>query len=311
MEPFYSDEIYTKGYDEYRSSFYRLRQVIGIFRHLLLETKMSGELYNHDPALWSRLWVMLMKLCFRNDVPNMQLTEGQMRLRINDQNVFSRGCLRLFIRHAKIPTILYFHASYDPDTHPENAPLRHLILSSQKLLKTLGGSEEQIMKRKPPLLVKTAQLRREAFRYFIHSIDETYLQNKNVLTSFISFTMLSNFPADHWDTPSIHAATLDKMPFRLTAPPHPSPCLSTIENVVQLVSSQNIDLACIAANFVCKFLSHFLIRIQKRDFLWVHPKTLKISNTCVGYENEPQYNCLAAENFNPQNLCLNLCNNPR
>ncbi|KAM3176516.1 hypothetical protein ACTXT7_006387 [Hymenolepis weldensis] len=253
---------------------------------------------------------MLMKLCFRNHVPNIQLTERQMRVRTNDQIVFSRSCLGLFTLYAKIPSILYFHLSYDPNTHPKNAPLRHLILSSQKLLKTLGGSEEQIMKRKPPLLVKTAQLRREAFRYFVHSIDETYLQNKYVLTSSISFKILFNFPADHWDTPSIHAATLDEMPFRLTAPPHPSPCLSTIRNVVRLVSSQNIDIACAAANFIFKFLSHFLMRIQKRDFLWVHPRTLKFPNTCVGFENEPQYNCLAAENFNPQNLCLNLYDNP-
>ncbi|VDL22431.1 unnamed protein product [Hymenolepis diminuta] len=257
------------------------------------------------------LWVTLMKVCFRNDVPNVQLTEGQMRIRTDDQNVFSDKYLVLFILYAEIPSTLYFHASYDPDTHPENAPLRNLILSSQKLLKTLGGSEEQMMKRKPSLLVKTAQLRREAFRYFIHSIGETCLQNQSVLASFTLHTIYFNTPADHWDTPSIHAATFDEMPFRLTSPPHPPPSLSTIKYVVQLISSQNIHLAYTAANFVFKFLSHFLMRIQRRDFLWVHPRTLKFSNTCVGFENEPQYNCLAPENFNPQNLCLNLCNNSR
>nr|CDS32852.1 Proteasome activator complex subunit 4 [Hymenolepis microstoma] len=313
LEPFYTEDVYIKSDAEYRACYCRLIRGFAIIDHLLFKTSFAVNLYSHDPALWSDLWTRLLKLCLFTDINNMQLTDTQIRERINDQTAISRF-MNVLAENLVQPTILYFHSNYDPNAHPKDASLRRLILSAQRLLKTLSvGSEEEMVMYKPPLLAKTAKLRRNAYRCLIHSIDQNSPQdideNANSIALMVHLTYV-NFHTDAWDTLSNYVTTPDTLPFRKTAPPPPSPRLSTVKNVLRLISSQNIDLAFTAASFITKFLSHFLLRTRNQDFVWVDPRAFKWSNTCVGSENEPQYDCLAAQNFNLENSLLDHLKSP-
>ncbi|KAM3180659.1 hypothetical protein ACTXT7_015859 [Hymenolepis weldensis] len=313
VEPFYTGDVHTKSDVEYRTYYYCLGQVFAVISHLLSKTQFAMRLYSHDPALWSNLWTRLLKLCAFTNFSNMQLTDAQIRERTNDQTVISKRFNNIFTKHVYLPCILYFHSNYDPNAHPKNSSLRHLILSAQKLLKTLGGSKEEMVKHKPPLLVKTAKLRRDAYRYLVHSIDQKCLRKIDVNANSIAISVFMayfNFHTDFWDTLPTHAATPDALPFRMTAPPPPPPLLSTIDDVLRLISSQHIDLSFAAANFTIKFLMYFLLRTRNQDFVWVDPRSFKWSNTCVGSENESQYDCLAAENFNLENHLFDYFKSP-
>ncbi|VDN99402.1 unnamed protein product [Rodentolepis nana] len=309
LEPFYTEDVYTKSDAEYRACYYRLMQAFAIINRVLSYSSFSMDLYKYDPALWSDLWRRIFVLCSFTDLRSIQLTGTQIRERINDQTTISWKFRRVLIEHSFQPSVLYFHSHYDPNAHPKNASLRRLILSAQRLLKTLGGLEEEMVMYKPPLLVKTAKLRRDAYRSLIHSIDQKYPPDieayANSIALMVHLTNI-NFSSDAWDTRSTHVTDPDMLPFRKTAPPPPPPRLSTIKNVLRLISSQNIDISFTAARFIVKFLAYFLLRTRADAFVLVTPRQLKWSNTCEGLENEPQHNCLAAQNFNVENILLNM-----
>ncbi|VDL58568.1 unnamed protein product, partial [Hymenolepis diminuta] len=259
------------------------------------------------------MWAILLKLCICSNFASTQLMNDQIQERANDQKAIAHACsvaLKTLETHS---FTLYFHASYEPDTHSKNSPLRHLILSAQKLLITLGGCKETMMIFKPLLLVKTAKLRRDAYRYLIHAIDEVCLINDDVdsNSNFLSFIFLSiDFQTDHWNTHSVYASIPDITSFQKAAPPPPMPSLSTIRTALELLFSKNVDLSFAAGRFITNILVQFYLKARERKFVCVDWRSVEIPKKCEGFENECQYDCLASKNYTLRNHILSLVESP-
>lgn len=313
MRPFYTEEVYASSHALYRAHSYRLKRVIWVLRELISKTTFLNELYNNDPMLWSEVWLMLAKLCIYTDVSptraNTHLTAAQISERHNEQAEISRMCVTALTELGKHVFTLYFHTSYDPDSNPVNAPLRYLILSAQKLLKTLGGCEEDRVKHSPPLLEITGRLRRDAYRYLAHSISSECLETADMNTNsnaVVQILCFFSFRADHWDNSLLQAALPEGSAFRITSPPPPPPPLPMIKMVLGLLTSQKIGLASASGALISRFLKCYLLRPRNRDFVYVDPSTGELPSNCKGYENELQYDCLSPENFTLKNHILSL-----
>ncbi|KAM7540871.1 hypothetical protein Aperf_G00000027912 [Anoplocephala perfoliata] len=313
MRPFYTGEVHASSYALYRARSYRLKRVIWVLHELVAKTTFLNELYNNDPILWSEAWLAIAKLGFYTAVSptkdSNNLTATQIRERYNEQAEIARMCVAAPTVLGKHSFTLYFHTSYDPDSHPTNAPLRYLILSAQKLLKTLGGCEEDRVKHSPPLLEMTGRLRRDAYRYLAHSINSECLAKADMNTNsnaVVQVLYFFSFRADHWDNPLLQAALPEGSAFRFTSPPPPPPPVSMIKMVLGLLTSQKIDLATASDALISRFLKCYLLRPRNRDFICVDPSTNELSSKCEGYENELQYDCLSPENFTLKNHILGL-----
>ncbi|KAM3172488.1 hypothetical protein ACTXT7_014424 [Hymenolepis weldensis] len=288
MQPFCEGDIFGKSEAEYRVYSFHLKRAINIISLLVSKTAFSIDLYNTDPTLWSQMWAVLLNLCISTDFDKARLTNDQLQERVNDQNVIAHTSLIATKTLETHSFTLYFHASYEPETHSKTSPLRRLILSAQKLLITLGGCAETMVKYKPLLLVKTAELRRDAYRILIHAIDKVCLLNNDVNSKSINPSLIllsTQFRTDNYSTHCINAALPDVESFQTTAPPPPMPSLSTIKKVLGFLSSKSIHLA-VAANW----------------------KSVEIPKKCGGFENECQYDCLSPENFTLRNHILSLVN---
>nr|CDS29302.1 Proteasome activator complex subunit 4 [Hymenolepis microstoma] len=313
MKSCFESDIFAKSDAEYRTLIFRLKRVIRIIYLLVTKTAFSIELYNNDPTLWSEMWAILLRLCMRSSFPHARLTSGKLQERVNDQDQIFEICLHAMNTLETHQFTLYFHASYELEAHSKDSPLRHLIHSAQKLLITLGGCKETIVKFRPLLLVKTAKLRRDAHKYLIQVIDEESMKNDNLDSKsvYLILKLLSiNFQVDLWNTHFVYASFPDVELVHKIAPPPPIPSLSTIKKALALMSSENNDISFAASRFVVNFLLEWYLRARDRKYVCIDWRSVEIPRKCEGLENECQYDCLSSKNYTLRNHILSLINSP-
>ncbi|VDO05091.1 unnamed protein product [Rodentolepis nana] len=313
MKSCLESDIFVKSGSNYRNCIFRLKRVVRIISLLVSKTPFSFELYNDDPKLWSQMWAALLKLCTRSNFTKTYLNNKELQDRFNDQIELSQLYLEAMYTLELHQFTLHFHASYELEAHSKSSPLRHLILSAQQLLITLGGCKETIVKFRPLLLEKTAKLRRDAHRHLIQVIDEENIMNDNLdsTPTRLIFELLSLiFQADHWNTYSINAAFPDVELFRKVAPPPSIPSLITIKTALNHLSSDNKELSFAACKFIVNFLLDYYLRARERKYVCIDWRSVEIPEKCVGLENECRYDCLASKNFTLRNHILSLIASP-
>ncbi|KAL5111201.1 Proteasome activator complex subunit 4 [Taenia crassiceps] len=310
----------------YRIQSYRRKRAIFILNEFLRDVRFIWEVSLINPQLWAEVWVAFAKSalfpsaspCSVSDslaLPGLSYT--QLTERYNDQEEVCHVFKASFgsLRNHFFP--LYFPASFEINAHPHNSPLRHLIVDALSLFKVLGGSEANVVRKTPFLLVHTMALRREAYRFLTNALYTECLEHADSTSNYMTVvSILSCYPFmnDDPDNAAWEAALpkeSDGVEFRLTAPPPPPPRTALVGKVLDFLTSQHTSLASAAADFISSYLRLFLLRSHAFVHIFVDPSAVDLPvpchNSAPNLMLEPYFECLSSEaNFTRANHIYNL-----
>ncbi|VDM16820.1 unnamed protein product [Hydatigera taeniaeformis] len=310
----------------YRVQKYRRKRAVFILNELLGDVHFMWEMSLINPRLWAEVWVLSAKStlfptinsCSTSDSLTLPgLSQFQLTERYNDQEEICHILKASFnsLRNHYFP--LYFPASFELNAHPKNSPLYHLITTALSLFRDLGGSEADVVKKNPFLLVRTMALRREAYRFLTNELYVECLKDADTTANYATLVrILSCYPfmCDSSDN-AVWEAALSKesggAEFRLTAPPPPPPSTVLVGKVLDFLTSQHTSLAFAASDFIACYLQLFLLRSHPSVHILVDPSATDLPDPCnssvPGLMLEPYFECLSSEaNFTRANHTYNL-----
>ncbi|KAL5961925.1 Proteasome activator complex subunit 4A [Taenia solium] len=310
----------------YRVQSYRRKRAIFILNEFLGDVHFTWEVSLLNPRLWAEVWVAFAKsalfpstsLCSAPDSSVLPgLSQTQLTERYDDQEEVCHVFKASFgsLRNYYFP--LYFPASFEVNAHPHNSPLRRLIVDALILFKVLGGSEANVVRKTPFLLVHTMVLRREAYRFLTDALYTECLEHADTMANYTTVVgILSCYPFmnDDPDNAAWEAALpkeLGGAEFRLTAPPPPPPRTALVSKVLGFLTSQHTSLASAAAGFISSYLQLFLLRSRAFVHILVDPGAVDLPGPCHSNASdlmlEPYFECLSSEaKFTRANHIYNL-----
>nr|CDS15427.1 Proteasome activator complex subunit 4 [Echinococcus granulosus] len=310
----------------YRTQSYRRKRAIFILHEFLEDIRFVWEISSINPRLWAEIWVAFAKSALFPSVSPRStsdssilpgLSQTQLTERYNDQEEISHVIKASFSLLQGHHFPLYFPVSFEVEAHPHNSPLRRLIVDALSLFKVLGGSEANMVKETPFLLVDTMALRREAYRFLTNALYTECLEHADTTANYMTVVhILSCYPfmADDSDN-AVWEAALPKesggAEFKLTAPPPPPPRTALVGKVLDFLTSQHTSLASAAANFIASYLRLFLLRSHAFEHIFVDPGAVDLPVSChsnaPGLMLEPRFECLSSKtNFTRANHIYNL-----
>lgn len=310
MEPFSTGNIYAKSEAEYRASFLRLLQTGKVLTKLLDPREVVDsrefclDLYSRNPSLWFTLFSLILGMCncensdiFQpRDLQRQEIDSNQ--LFINESFVKMYDLVSVFVQ----AIILYSSTNMEVDAHPQNSFVSYVIQAADNLFCNFGGSEESLVKHEPNLLVRVVSCRRDAYRASIQSLGPWFLNLPFDSPVYLLYLRLFKLDIDCWDTFNVGLAdSTASIPYRWTAPPPPAPSVKFLEKIVSSITSLTVANSIGSLNYLVSYLCVFLVRLREVRHVWVDPKSYNWSNTCDGFNNEPQNDCLSKENFNLEN----------
>ena len=293
----------------YRSQAYRRKRAVLSLKKVIEHDDVLCMLRSTNPSLWARLWLTLAKSAlFR---PIDLLTSSQRKERYRDQeeicNIFA-GVFKEINRFS-----LYFPTSFEADAYPESSSMRCLIEEALNLLRVMGGSTTDVVKKDPPLLIYTMQLRRSAYRDFTRAlftecIDHQPYDKANDMTVSI---ILYDYPfmcAHRWNWD-------DNDELKVVSPPPPPPQADLVRRALDELTTRDSVLARSSITFIMTYLSFFFIRPRGFAYVRVDPSSVALpiprsdspTSEPAGLMLDPFFNCLSSEeNFTLDNLVYNL-----
>lgn len=310
----------------YRVQSYRRKRAIFILNEFLGDVCFIWEISLINPRLWAEVWVVFAKSAFfpsaspcsaSDSLALPGLSQTQLTERYNDHEEVCHVFKASFgsLRNYRFP--LYFPASFELNAHPSNSPLRRLIADALSLFKVLNGSEANVVRKTPFLLVHTMTLRREAYRFLTNALYAECLEHADATSNYTMVaSILSCYPFmnDDPDNAAWEAALpkeSEGAEFRLTAPPPPPPRTALVGKALGFLTSRHTSLASAAAGFISSYLRLFLLRSHAFVHILVDPGAVDLPVPChssaPGLMLEPYFECLSSEaSFTRANHIYNL-----
>lgn len=286
---------------------------------MLLGKCMSGRRFSQqlnfiDPLLWSEVWVSLGKTAIFTQITNgdsdgasgggpaktrrlststsaPQLSGMQLTQRYTDQEDISLNFSWFFENSGGFTEKLYFPRSYRPDDHLPGSLLRGLLLEARELLGVLGGcgSSREVVETIPPLLSQTGALRRAGYSQFVHGLYKECLAstdmmaNASLVARLLKVWSIPWQPAEfypfHAQHPSVNATTMV-----VNTPPPPPPPAAMIRMALELITSQQKELAHASIRFIKQYLIHYHQRSMERRLVLLGPHGVVRSEEDLGVE---------------------------